>query len=809
MQHRLREDAPLSDYDIPQLMTYVAPEGREATLWVAPGGNRYVFDNKSILKEVPEELGEGWTCVSSGIGNYQFLSGDGWEYVYKFGTLQLLKAPTGRSLRFETAGVRIQRIFQSVNDEELELLSAALNDAGSVIELKIGAKAHRFDWNEDTGRLAAWRPAGVGESAAKFHYENGLLSKIDLPGGESLEYKWKSRLDSKKQENSGLDLPDGEGPGAFLFHDGIFQYHYGINREGINLIRFDKTNVSDGIAWNPRTKQLIIRNRDGGEITRLYGVRGAENGLLSSVRDPEGRLALSVEYDEKGRIASRKQLGGPAVTFKYDELDRIKSVHRLDRRERYYEYDGKSGRPSKIVNADDDSTEFKYNKAGQVVSYKGLEGDEHEFIYDDLGKLVEHKYPYGYNETWKFDDHGRLTEHKAMNGRISKRTFDEDGKLKEIADGGAVWNYEYDQDGDLKRLLRDGETWQQVERKQLTESGEEIVKSVDPFGNETVLHLDDEGNVAKEVNALGQETEFRYDELGQLTGWTDPRGVVADFERDVIGRVVGLENAEGPTLGLTYDKSGRIVERNTPEQNIKYQYDREGRLKLIDYGGGETVTYEYDEYGRIKVGATPEVKTHYNYDDLNRVTRKHEVILEEHSSTLVYEWSPSGRKASLAIFRNGEDPEHRLQKTDYHYDLLGRYSSIYVDGEEKVTYEYFEDTLRLKQKNFWNGMVVHYDWDEAGRPAVLKAVEEDGLVTKDVSYQWSDKGKLDVRIIDGVQENYYYDELGRLIAVIRNTLEEIAQGASTKPDPKVFEDLRRKAEEAQKRVDAELDATQN
>ena len=58
-----------------------------------------------------------------------------------------------------------------------------------------------------------------------------------------------------------------------------------------------------------------------------------------------------------------------------------------------------------------------------------------------------------------------------------------------------------------------------------------------------------------------------------------------------------------------------------------------------------------------------------------------------------------------------------------------------------------------------------------------------------IRYEWADNGKLALRRKDGVQENYYYDKLGRLVAVIDNPVDAIKSGASVLPDPKILSEL--------------------
>ena len=54
LEHGFRAEEPVTDYKIPQLETYVAPEGRDQILWLEPGGIRhqYRYDPLGRLTEL-------------------------------------------------------------------------------------------------------------------------------------------------------------------------------------------------------------------------------------------------------------------------------------------------------------------------------------------------------------------------------------------------------------------------------------------------------------------------------------------------------------------------------------------------------------------------------------------------------------------------------------------------------------------------------------------------------------------------------------------------------------------------------------
>lgn len=772
LEHSLRVDDPVSEYKINQLESYVVPEGREEVLWVQPGGSRILFKREAILKTEPEEVEEDWIAVERSPLSYDFISSDGWRYRYVQGALHSLHSHTGRRLFFETSGILISRIYQKTDSREVTLLTASENDLGQPEELVIGPVTHRFQYGGEQDLLAQWQASTTGYRAVSFSYNDDfLISSIAFPGGDELTYAWGDRQGTWQQDSS-WKLPE-QGAGFFLTKDDHFSYRYGISKEGINLSRTDRAEFTDGFVFNPRTQKMVIKNRDGGEVMRFYGVRGEEYGRLESVRDPRGREAVSLTYDEEGRVKTRKVPGAAPLRYEYDDQGRLAEVYRLEELNQKFEYEGDSQKPSVITNALGDSIRVTYNEAGQVTRYQTLDGAVYEYEYDDLGQLVVEKWPMGYQRSIERDEFNRVVKRIHLDGSDTVYQYTGENRLASTQQGGKKWDYQYDESGMLAQLNRDGEMWQKIEREKLAGVDGEVVKSIRADGKASSYQLDAKGNVKKEVDPLGNTTEYRHDELGQLAGWKDGRGVVAEFERDALGRVAEVETEGVKPLTMAYDQTGRLTRRKTGEQDIQYRYNKEGQLLQIDYGKGETIDYEYDKYGRILVATTSQgVKTTYTWDALERKTSERNDIPGGVWTLVKWEYTPGSRKAMVAVYQNGDDLEHRLQETRYQYDLLGRYSGIFVNGEQRIWYDYEPRTRQLARKRFANGWTIDYANHPNGRPASILAKNGEGKVVKDVTYEWGEDGKLASRVLDGVVHDYQYDQLGRLTAVEKR---EIAQ----------------------------------
>lgn len=807
LEHGFRAEDAITEYKIPQLETYVVPEGRGQILWLEPGGIRHLFSTEDILVNTPEKQKEPWVAIKVEAGNHEFRSNDGWIYRYEEGSIVSLTAPTGRVLRFETEGLRIRRIFQESDGKEINLLESEDNELSQPVSLRIGPDLHKFQYSETTEHLVKWHSPQMGTQTVAFAYSpKGLIETVTLPDDEKLRYTWGGR-EGEWQKETGFELPAKDNA-AFLIADGDYKFQYGITKAGINLMRTDALDIREGFIFNPRTQQLIRKNRDGGETTEFFGIRGASENRLESARDARGRETVRMTYDEKGRALTKQTPGEAEIRFEYDDLDRITKIFRLNDLHKSYEYLGDSQKPVKVTDALGHTIEIAYTPSGQIDHYKNLDGAVYGFTYDALGQVTEELYPMGYKKTIDRDFFGRITRVKEVNGRETTYQYTAENRLASVNKNGAVWDYEYNPDGDLTRLLKDGETWQKTEREKVVSSGGSILRETDAEGDETVIHFDKNGNLVKQVDALGQKSSYNHDATGQLTGWEDSRGVVAEFERDAIGRVAGVDTGDS-TLKMKYDPTGRIRQRKTGEQEIQYKYCPAGRLLQIDYGKGQTIDYTYDSYGRILTALTGQgVKTTYTWNALDYKTSERTDLPGGNWTLLTWTYTPGGKKQSVAVWSGDltvpgfskstsskignqkssienpsssspiADPQSPiaapaaspaaspLQKTTYRYDALDRYTGIFVDGEQKIWYEYDPTSLLLTTKRFWNGWQIAYTHHPDGHPKTLLATDGEGKTIKQVAYTWSPEGKLTQRIIDGVEQTYQYDKLGRLTEVI-------------------------------------------
>jgi RHS repeat-associated protein len=140
--------------------------------------------------------------------------------------------------------------------------------------------------------------------------------------------------------------------------------------------------------------------------------------------------------------------------------------------------------------------------------------------------------------------------------------------------GQAIYTFKYnpqgylmevqDIDGDVTRIERDGNN--------------QAVAIIAPYGQRTVLTLDNQGYLAAMTNEAGETHAMVYTVDGLMTQYADPRGNVATYEYDKLGLFVKETNAIGGGYSVgRVDQGGGYVATLT---------SKEGRVSSFQVNGG-------------------------------------------------------------------------------------------------------------------------------------------------------------------------------------------------------------------------------
>lgn len=327
-----------------------------------------------------------------------------------------------------------------------------------------------------------------------------------------------------------------------------------------------------------------------GEDTKLslsYEYDGSSR--LISVKDSEGKQAVSYTYDTEGSLSERQAANGLKTTYGYDYQNRLTSM---------------TNETGKGVVSKYSSTYLKNGQKAEEVST----------VMDKNGKSTKKTAAYTY------DMLGRITRETKTGREDISYTYDANNNRKQMTIGNKTTAYQYNKNDELLRtdtLHTDTEKNDVVIYKN-DKNGNQLAtvnRSEIPAEAKDTSYIDVDvtlgdnqlnDNVVNHYNALNQLTEtltknykvsFTYDAEGLRTGKT-VNGEKTVYVWD--GEQVVMELSKGGAVQKRYIRGNDLVYADKGENTEKTYYvtDMHGNVvQLLDESGNVTKTYEYDSFG--------------------------------------------------------------------------------------------------------------------------------------------------------------------------------------------------------------------
>ena len=362
------------------------------------------------------------------------------------------------------------------------------------------------------------------------------------------------------------------------------------------------------------------------------------------------------------------------------------------------------------------SKETTYNTKGQVETITdkyGQRTNTETFTYDSRGRVSSDQHSSGAGVTYEYGN-SMVTATDAA-GRIVTKTFDAAGNVLTVTDLAQTIEYQYYSNG-KPHVISTG--------------GVETLMEYDGFGRRTKLIDPDAGTATT-----------TYGKNGQIKTETDGRGVKTTYTYDALGRVTQRKR-EGNVSG--YKQT----------DNTTYTYGTDGNAKgriLEKKNGWSSIRYEYDKYGRMTAEVRPNTFCHCgNRHDLRKR----------------YAYNSKGQLASVTYPAIHYDNGLRI---DLGYDSYGyKRSESYNNQTLSTTSSLSANKTGMNEIKWspafgWRYTVL----DKDGYPT-RQYYKKDGI-KDDIYYTWDKQtSNLTSRTINGVTENYSYDNLDRLTGVERS-----------------------------------------
>ncbi|EHA4558644.1 RHS repeat protein, partial [Escherichia coli] len=554
---------------------------------------------------------------------------------------------------------------------------------GSVTQSQFDAVGRLRTQTDAAGRTTEYSPDVV----------TGLITRITTPDGRAsaFYYNHHSQLTSATGPD-GLEIrreydelgrliqetaPDGD----------ITRYRYDNPHSDLPCATEDATGSRKTMTWSRYGQLLSFTDCSGyvtrydhdrfGQMTAVHREEGLSQyraydsrGQLIAVKDTQGGLTRSMEYDAAGRVIRLTSENGSHTTFRYDVLDRLIQETGFDGRTQRYHHD----LTGKLIRSEDEGlvTHWHYDEADRLT-HRTVKGETAErWRYDERGWLTDISHiSEGHRVTvhYGYDEKGRLTgerqtvhhpqteallwQHEtrhAYNAQgLANRCIPDSLPAVEWLTYGSGWLSGMKLgDTPLVEYTRD-----RLHRETLRSFGRyELSTAYTPAGQLQSQHL----------NSLQYDRDYTWNDNGELIRISSPR----------------------QTRSYSYSTTGRLTSVHTTAANldirIPYATDPAGnRLPDPELHPDSTLSmwpdnriardahylYRYDRHGRLTektdlipegVIRTDDERTHqYHYDSQHRLVHYTRTQYAEPLVESRYLYDPLGRRVAKRVWRRERD----------------------------------------------------------------------------------------------------------------------------------------------------------
>jgi RHS repeat-associated protein len=538
--------------------------------------------------------------------------------------------------------------------------------------------------------------------------------------------------------------------------------------------------------------------------------------LLRSYTYPESAVK-EYAYDEMGNLVSETEITNPtaplSTTYTYDGWGRCILTLSPD------------GIMSKTEMGWEDSDERKYyikkTSDGQppVTTWYDKGG------YETYSETVGPQAPLGIciSKTTEYTNKGQVEKVESQSGKLTvwqSFEYDERGRVvTEKSSTGKQTSYTYG-----NRTVTKDEDGR--EHTTLTDEWGNVIKTIDPMGNEVVytyssngkprsiaslnsvvnLEYDVAGNKTKLVDPDAGTMTYTYAADGTLLSQTDGKGIETSYTFDSLGRVIASniggkvitseygtsgndnmrlkrQSLDGYIIEFQYDSLGRVIQQvrtvgQHGEYAFDYSYNKYGKLSETTYPGGLVVKHSYDKNG-YKIKTTADGKVVYNLWQYDGLIKKSKFLDLTHT----VERNQKGYEVTRWISKD-EEIEYTPEQLDSIFSANPPFLSGQEGDDENIKYNFpdplpaFEtiilDQFNMKYDTITNNLLSRqrhdrpwevFEYDELDRLCTVKVGNAIRL-----SMQYADNGNI-LQKSDVGEFSYEGQKRPHAVARIRKRIE--------------------------------------
>ncbi len=236
--------------------------------------------------------------------------------------------------------------------------------------------------------------------------------------------------------------------------------------------------------------------------------------------------------------------------------------------------------------------------------------------------------------------------------------------------------------------------------------------------------------------------KFEYDEEGRLKLVLAPDGGKTQYEYNDKGLLTYVEYPHGE-IRYGYDAGGNRTWMLDETGSTEYYYDAFDRLSAVLWQRlpQQLITYEYDPWDFI---------THMTIVNLGKLSeesgyRETVSTLLEETAAEVEDWKAREEQVQKLLTQLAQELPGRSQTwTDYEvkytHDIQGNLTGL-LTKSGAIQYTYNPDAGQIERR-LPNGVVSHFEYSPSGQLTSLRHEESSGRVIAEYRYEYNSAGKI-------------------------------------------------------------------
>lgn len=409
-----------------------------------------------------------------------------------------------------------------------------------------------------------------------------------------------------------------------------------------------------------------------------------------------------------------------------------------------YTYDYLTGLITSVLDANGLSTEYTYDKDGNVIQLVNGKGNNKKTIiytYDEFGNILtitngDLVYTFTYN------DYGDLKTVKVGNDLLLENSYKNEGSATEVYTGELLQSeysygtisFEYDDNHQIEKIYNGAGSLKDLVLEYTYNDYGEIASYTDYKENVTYYYNYDYENKLINVNATnGNNISYTYDENSNLVVKENINGknsyTYSDLnpKEDIEDNKLTSESISGKfaiDYGYTNDLyrqlevisyyittlpiESKYTYETTVNPNNKIYYT--GRIKELEYTNGDNqiikYVYEYDDYSNITkiYGYTNGVQVYYEenyYDIFNQLTAQWVEIDDE---VFISEYGYDSRGNNIGYYSYNQTTGESLNSASFSYNEKDEMIHANLNGQSyNISYS------SEGQPSIYLGWEIEYD----------------------------------------------------------------------------------------------------